>query len=89
MDDQPSQRHFQFSLSTLFGVTLLVAIWAWGTRVIEPGVGFDGVPSLQNFEWFLFTAFMGRAVWILIGAAARHQQRVIGRGKTAEPPLGE
>ena len=39
-----SRRRFQFDLGTMFGVTLLVAIWAWGTTIVPPmsEVGING-----------------------------------------------
>ena len=73
MPDQPSpRRRFQFPLSTLFCVTLLVAIWALGMRILgsfnDPGEG-----------WILFTAGCAWGIWSFIRAAVYHHQRTPAR----------
>ncbi len=79
------RRRFQFSLSALFCLTLLVAIWAWGMRILEPADGFDGGSYGQNVGWIMFTAFTGIGIWVFVRAAACHQARAIGRRKTDDP----
>jgi hypothetical protein len=83
-----SRRRFQFDLGTMFGVTLLVAIWAWGTTIVPPmsEVGINGGVYEPNVEWFLFTAFTCIAIWNLIVSAARCRKRAIDSGKPSEPP---
>jgi hypothetical protein len=68
-DSAPTtRRRFQFCLSELFCVTLLVAIWAWGMRIIggfyEPVVG-----------WVLLTGTCAIGIWMFVRAAVRHQPR--------------
>jgi hypothetical protein len=72
IDQSALRRRFQFSLSSLFCVTLLVAVWACGMRVIggfyEPMIG-----------WLFFTAYAVIGIWMFIRAAVRHQQRTTDR----------
>jgi hypothetical protein len=73
------KHRFQFSLSDLFCVTLLVAIWACGMRII-------GGLSEPILGWVQFTAACAVGIWIFIRAAVRHQQRATGNEKSGEPP---
>ena len=56
---------FQFPLTTLFWVTLLVAIWALGMRILgsfnEPLEG-----------WILLTASCAMSIWMFVRAAVNH-----------------
>jgi hypothetical protein len=65
MADQPARRRFQFRLNDLFCVTLLVAVWAWGMRII-------GGLSEPILGWVQFTATCAIGIWIFIRAAVRH-----------------
>jgi hypothetical protein len=66
MPDSP-RRRFQFPLSTLFCVTLLVAIWAFGMRILG---SFD-----EPIEgWILFTAACAWSIWTFVRIAVRHHQ---------------
>jgi hypothetical protein len=67
MASSSPRRRFQFRLSELFCVTLLVAIWAWGMRILG---GFDE----PIVGWILFTASCAIGIWTFVRSAMRHQQ---------------
>jgi hypothetical protein len=85
----PSPRHrFQFRLRDLFCVTLLVATWAWGMRILaaicEPDSGW-----LFFVASFYCTAVAGIGIWMFLRAGVRHQQRATDKEKSGFPMLGD
>jgi hypothetical protein len=69
-----ARRRFQFGLSALFCVTLLVAIWAWGTRILAPDPGLGDPSYVRNFAWIEFTGIALILVLLFMRAAVRRRQ---------------
>jgi hypothetical protein len=77
METEPKRKRtkFQFSLSTLFVVTLFVAIWAFFMQFVKP-FQLDGATIYPTGEWIMMTGAMIYCVSEYARAAARCENRM-------------